>query len=366
MTADRGELEAIESVRIEREAGLVGAVASLRLTRGHAGVKAMFDLDQRVVGLLVVPAEALAAWSPPPYAKLDAFDERPFSVGSDPALPGTLTVPSGPGPFPAAILVHGSGPQDADETIGPNKPFKDLAYGLASLGVAVLRYVKRTRHAPAGVATVKEEVVDAARAAAEALAREPFIDPKRIVVVGHSQGGSLAPRIADGCPAIAAIAILAGTTRPLEEVLLDQLEHIGSLGGPEGEAAAKLIEDARAFGRRVRDPGLMPNDTVIMPPGIPLPGAYLLDQRDDRPAEAAAKLGKPIFVAHFGRDYQVTAPDLAGWRAALPESAIHEYPALDHLLRPGEGQSTPASYLLPGHADEGLIRDLAAWIADPR
>ena len=63
-------------------------------------------------------------------------------------LPGTISMPRGDGPFPAVVLVHGSGPNDRDETIGPNKPFRDLAGGLASQGIAVLRYEKRTRQHP--------------------------------------------------------------------------------------------------------------------------------------------------------------------------------------------------------------------------
>ena len=99
------------------------------------------------------------------------------------------------------ILVHGSGPHDRDETIGPNKPFRDLAHGLASQGIAVLRYEKRTKEHPIRMAlsvntiTVKEETIDDAVAAFEALASQEKIDPKRIFVLGHSLGGTLLPRI---------------------------------------------------------------------------------------------------------------------------------------------------------------------------
>ena len=64
------------------------------------------------------------------------------------ALPGTLAMPKGTGPFPAVVLVHGSGPQDRDETVGPNKPFLDIARALAAQGIAVLRYEKRTQARP--------------------------------------------------------------------------------------------------------------------------------------------------------------------------------------------------------------------------
>ena len=84
--------------------------------------------------------------SPAAYVKPDAFTETEVTVGSAPwTLPGTLSMPKGNGPFPAVVLVAGSGPQDRDGTIGPNAPLRDLAWGLASNGIAVLRYDKRTK-----------------------------------------------------------------------------------------------------------------------------------------------------------------------------------------------------------------------------
>ena len=91
------------------------------------------------------------------------------------------------------VLVHGSGPQDADETIGPNKPFADLAYGLASQNVAVLRYVKRTKQYGADSKsdapfTVKDEVTDDAIAAVALLSKMPEINKKQIYVLGPQPG----------------------------------------------------------------------------------------------------------------------------------------------------------------------------------
>ena len=120
---------------------------------------------------------------------------------------------------PAVVLVQGSGPQDQDETIGPNKPFADLAYGLASQNIAVLRYVKRTKQYGADSKsdapfTVKDEVTDDAIAAVALLTKMPEINKKQIYVLGHSLGGMLAPRIAAEDPQVAGIIIMAGTARP--------------------------------------------------------------------------------------------------------------------------------------------------------
>src|SRR4051794_23786107 len=121
-------------------------------------LKVVIDDGGHVVGFFIVPVQPAvppADAAPPPYAKPDSYREGEVTVGSGEwALPGTLTVPVGAGPFPAVVLVHGSGPNDRDETVEANKPFRDLALGLASRGIAVLRYEKRTRKYSGKIATV--------------------------------------------------------------------------------------------------------------------------------------------------------------------------------------------------------------------
>ena len=141
-------------------------------------------------------APKAAEYRPPDYVARASFSEQQVTVGADSewALPATLTLPAGKGPFPAVVLVHGSGPNDRDETQGPNKPFQDLAWGLGSQGIAVLRYDKRTlvyrgKLGALPNITVKEETVDDALAAVALLRQTPGIDPKRIFVLGHSLGG---------------------------------------------------------------------------------------------------------------------------------------------------------------------------------
>src|SRR5262249_18360103 len=91
------------------------------------------------------PGKPVVAAMAPSYIDTTKFHSMDATVGTDPLLlSGTLTVPNGSGPFPAVVLVHGSGANDRDETVGPNKLFKDVAEGLSSRGVIVLRYDKRT------------------------------------------------------------------------------------------------------------------------------------------------------------------------------------------------------------------------------
>ena len=322
--------------------------------KGALNVRLAFDTAGLVAGLFFPPVAV--PWSMPPYATADRFDERELTVGKAAfPLKAKLTVPRGPGPFPAVVLVHGSGSSDEDESVGPQKPFRDLAVGLSSRGVVVLRYQKRTFAHPsafAGRFTVREETTDDAGTAIAVLGKEPKVDPKRIFVLGHSLGGMLAPRLAVAHPRLAGVAILAGTTRPLEDVVLEQMKARGT---PADIAAAEASQ------RRIRDPQLTDADLVEFL-GQKVPAGYFLDLRGYQPAQVAAKLEMPILVLQGGRDIQVRTIDYEGWHHALstrPRAQLKLYPTLTHLFSEGDG--TLADYQRPAHVAATVIEDLAAF-----
>ncbi len=247
-----------------------------------ATMDALFNLDAQhlIVGFHIVPpaSEISDTWKAPDYANPDAFSEQQVTVGSAPwILAGTVTMPKGVGPFPAVVLVHGSGPENQDEAYGPNKVFKDIAWGLASRGIAVLRYDKRThRYGKEMVAaktpiTVKEETMDDAIAAVALLATTPHVDAKHIYLAGHSLGGYLAPRIAAADSQIAGIILLAGSTRPLEDMVIeqiaDQYAQAGRSNTPESQEA---IARAQADKQAIEYPNLKPGVTLHLA-GAPIP-----------------------------------------------------------------------------------------------
>lgn len=346
-------------------------LVTCQFASGPWNVQVAFDAADHIAGLHFAPVQPPAPpWSPAPSVKQESFEERDVTVGEAPwALPGKLTVPKGAGPFPAVVLVHGSGPHDEDESIGANKPFKDLAWGLASRGVAVLRYVKRTRKYPQQMAalpgiTVKEETLDDAVLAAALLAKQTGIDPKRIYIAGHSLGATLAPRMAAGDKSVAGIILLAGMSRPLEDLVVEQVKYLVNLDGSVSEAEQKALEAAEQFAREVRSPELTATQQVHML-GAVIPGSYFLDLRSYHAGEVAATLTIPILVLQGERDYQVRMVDLEGWKKALAgrqNAELKSYPALNHLFIAGSGPSAPAEYAKPGHVADEVIQDIADWI----
>jgi len=390
LLAQVGAFGGVTATRQQEAQGYHLVFVTCRFAKATLDVKIAFDARQRVAGLFFVPtqaqppaqaqaqapAQAQPSWAPPEYALSGVFHERAVTVGASPwELPGTLSLPNGPGPFPAVVLVHGSGPEDQDETIGPNRPFKDLAWGLASRGIAVLRYDKRTLRygsrlrLDSGSFTVREETVDDARAAVALAAMQPEIDRRRIFVLGHSLGGTLAPRIARGDPRVAGLVLMGGGARPLAKVLVEQVRYVAGLGPGGATAGEAQIRDVERAAREIEDPALTPT-TMIDVLGTSIAGSYFLDLRAYHPAPAAAELAIPILVLQAARDYQVTMADFEEWKAALahsPRAAFKLYPGLYHLFMPsstaGAGLGTPADYQRPAHVAAPVIDDVARWIA---
>ena len=236
--------------RAEVRGAYTVVIVACDFERNKVEVVATIDGAGEIAGLQARPAQPAVAYAPPAYANSAAFTEREVTVGSGEwALPGTLTMPTGAGPFPAVVLVHGSGPNDRDETFGPNKTFKDLALGLGSRGVAVLRYDKRTKVYGAQVAklnpfTLKGEAIDDALAAVSLLRKEAGIDATRIFVLGHSLGGTAAPRIGAADPGIAGLIMLAGAVRSLDQSIVDQMQYLADADGVISEAEKRALENS--------------------------------------------------------------------------------------------------------------------------
>lgn len=327
-----------------------------------------------LTGIQLAPASAAGPtgpWQPPAYADPEKFDEQDVTVGSGPlTVPGTLSLPRQPGPRPGIVLLGGSGPGDRDETIGRNKLLRDLAWGLASRGVAVLRFDKVTYAHPAEVkqshdVTMADEYVPHAVAAVHLLRQHKAVDAGRVFVAGHSLGGTVAPRVAAAEPSVAGLVILAGGAQPLHWAAVRQVRYIASLDPETAAAAEPAIEAMTRQARMVDSPDLSPSTPASeLPFGVDAP--YWLDLRGYDPVAVAAALGKPILILQGGRDYQATvADDLARWKAGLghrPDVTIRVYDADNHLFFPGTGRSAPAEYEPAQHVDPAVVADIVGWL----
>jgi dienelactone hydrolase len=355
------------------QAQYIVVLITLQFKEGALDMRVVVDpASGKVSGLRFMPnqTEAAKKYQPPAYADPNSFEEREVVVGSDEwQLSGTLTLPKDTGPFPAVVLVHGSGPNDRDETIGPDKPFKDIAWGLAARGIAVLRYEKRTKvygekMAALSTLTVKEETIDDAVAAVDLLRHTNSIDPIRIFVLGHSLGGYLIPRIGQATGSnIAGLIILAGPTRHLEDLMLEQTQYILSLDGSISPDDQQRLDQLTHLVKAVKD--LKSGDPSPQGGLLGAPAAYWLDLQHYQPAQLASSLTVPLFILQGERDYQVTLQDFQGWKDALSSKSnvqLKTYPDLNHLFMTGTGKSTPTEYNTPANVSVSIIDDIAAWV----
>lgn len=367
--ARTGPIVSVEPPVVEAPSeGLVRVSVPIVCERDGLTVVMSVDESGTLHGLRIA-SPAAVPWQTPSYATPRRFSEREVTLGSGPrAVPGTLTLPRGWGRHPGVVLLSGGGAFDRDESSGANKPLKDLAWGLASRGIAVIRFDKvtfvRSRVAGEPGFTATDEYVPAAIAAVRMLRAQRGVDLQRVFVLGHSLGGRIAPRVAVADPSVAGIVVLAGDTSPAERAVVRVAHHVASVSvGAIPPAALEALERQAAL---VASPALSPTT-----PAAELPfnwsGSYWLDLRGDDPVATAAAANRPMLILQGARDYQVTvADDLTRWQAGLGHRSdveIRVYEHDDHMFFRGSGVSTPASYEPAQHVDPEVVADVAAWLS---
>ena len=350
------------------------SLVTIPVTFASEDINFMFGVNASGEVSGMVPRPAPVAWQPPSYYKPGSFKERSITVGDGEwKLPGTLAVPTGTGPFPAVLLVQGFGPRDRDETNEAIKVFRDVSYGLASRGIVVLRYEKRTREYAQKMAgkpyTPSDETVDDAETALDVLRTQPEVDPKRVYLLGHDLGGYLAPWIAGDDEKLAGVIIMGANARPLEDVMVEVLQYVEAVQVAASEnpqaAAQKLKDDvanAKAAAARIKK---LEDTDADSPPLLGLPSAYWIDLKGYDPIADAKKLNIPILVLGGGRDFEVPTTDFNLWKSGLAGQkgvATKLYPAMNHLFVAGEGKSTSAEYKKPNHVAPEVVDDIAKFM----
>lgn len=364
-----GRFRRIESSHVADTPPYHGVSLTCRHERGIAVVRVVLDKEDRISGLWLdkVEPQSDPNENPPPYARRDSFTERPCVaavITAEMSLPGTISMPNECDNCPGVVLVHGSGPHDRDETIGPNKVFRDIAWGLASRGIAVLRYEKRTKAYPnsrgADEWTLESETVDDALAAARVLRELPNVADDGVFIVGHSLGAIAAPFIAQRDEQLAGIVLLAGSTRSIVDLLEEQVAYIANADGKISDEEKLPLDLVRRAADAIR--AGKPED---VPPDSGLPARYMLHMHSLDVLKAARLLELPILICQGGRDYQVPKKDFDLWKHGLEgrrNVTFELFEPLNHLFIAGEGRSTPEEYTKAGHVSEQVIEKLAEWI----
>jgi len=367
-TGTYGEFQSLQDKIASNESGFQIVRINCTFADGYViTFRFVFNESKEISGFWVDNIETIQPYTTPDYVNTSNFTEIEITIGSEPwELPGTISIPNGEGPFPSVVLVQGSGANDRDETIGPNKPLKDIAWGLASKNVIVLRYDKRTNIYPEETAgdknlTVKEEVVDDAIEAVKLLQTYEQVNQNQIYVLGHSLGAMMAPQIATYEENVSGIIMLAAPARGLEDLIYNQTLYLSELDGIVDENESIVINTTKEALEKIKSLNISENEQVIT---VYRKYWEYLNNYDQ--VQTADNLKIPILLLQGKRDYQVTyEEDYAIWNLTFSDNnnvLLKTYNQLNHIFLPGEGTPTNTEYMNKGHVPEEVIQDIVNWI----
>jgi dienelactone hydrolase len=301
------------------------------------------------------PARPQTPVKPYPYREEDVtFDD----AGAQVRLAGTLTLPPGAGPFPAVVLVAGSGPNTRNEPIFDHQIFQVLADHLTRHGIAVLRYDKRGVGASTGdyAKATTMDFADDAQAAVAYLAGRPEIDPRHIGLIGHSEGGLIVPIVAARDPGVAFIVMMAGPGVNGMDILTEQGRLISrAMGMTEAQVdeMSNLRSQIFAIVRTEKDPVVAAAKLRAAYAAYAL-AHHLPEHAFDSqiaaidndwfrfffaydPATTLSRVRQPVLALDGGLDLQVppaqNLPPISAALAHNPDAEVDELPGLNHLFQ---------------------------------
>jgi pimeloyl-ACP methyl ester carboxylesterase len=300
-------------------------------------------------------------------------------------LAGTLTIPPGKGPFPAVVLVAGSGAHDRDEALMGHRPFLVLSDYLTRKGIAVLRYDKRGVGESGGsyATATTADFADDAEAGLAYLEKRSEIDPHKIGLIGHSEGGMIAPLVAARNSSVAFIVMMAGPGIPGDELLVEQTLLISEANGQTHETAEKAAGEERIILSLVKDE----TDSAVLEKKLreqltgQVPeaqiGAAIKSTSSPwfryfisyDPAAALRKVKCPVLAVIGSKDLQVPPEqNIPAIRKALEDAGnqkfeVDELPGLNHLFQTAKTGS-PAEYAQIEETISPIaLEKISAWVA---
>ncbi|MDT9600581.1 alpha/beta hydrolase family protein [Sphingosinicella rhizophila] len=320
---------------------------------------------------------------PYPYKEVEASYDNKARPGVH--LAGTLTVPQGKGPFPAVLLITGSGPQDRDETIFGHKPFLVLSDHLTRRGIAVLRVDDRGigGSTGAGPNDTSNDFATDVQAGIDWLKTRPEVDASRIGLVGHSEGGLIAPIVAKDNPDVAFAVLWAGTGVSGADVIVEQVRAVTASTGASAEAVTAAANQQKALVDAIlaapdQDTAYQSALQIVTAagqteeqagPGIKfLTGAWFRNFLVYDPAPTLKALDIPVLALLGGKDVQVLAsqngPAMKAAFAGNPRAKVIELPNLNHLFQNATSGSPMEYGTITETMDPAALKLMGDWIVE--
>ncbi len=362
-----GTYESVDGAKNSVKGDYFEVTLTCGFSKGSQTFTFVFNKSEKLLGFFVTPVATEAEYAAPAYADTSLYSEKEISIKFEEGqMAGIFTSPKNLTSFPVVIMVHGSGPSDMDETVGPNKPFKDLAAGLAAKGIGSIRYVKRSMVYPRSfnkAFTVKEETIDDALSAINLANTLPGVNKSQIYLLGHSLGGMLAPRIATLAPSLSGIILAAAPARKLSDLIAEQNIFIYKASGDTTAAGKQqFIESSNEIDRsRLLKLGDIAPDSII----LGAPASYWIDLNNYDQLATSKRIKNRILILQGAHDFQVSVQDFNIWRTSLAankNASFKLYPDLNHLLSSQKEKGTGAQYRTPANVSQVLINDISLWI----
>ncbi|MBL1144931.1 MAG: alpha/beta fold hydrolase [Bacteroidetes bacterium] len=362
--ASYGSFKNIGSSALKETAEANFFLIELHFEHEDLDLELSLDENDQVNSLMLLPASNKTQWSPPSYVNLESIIEKDTSVGKVDPLLAKWTFPENNSKKAIAVFVHGSGANDMNESLGPNQFFKDLAYGLASNGIASIRYNKRTYdYRNAATSKINELDIDyeVTNDAIEAVNMANEMGYEKVILIGHSLGGHLAPKIAENST-LNGVITLAGNSSPFIDLIVPQYEYLIQ-NDSNTQITEFMLNAIKTQTKKVKDGDYDETTNAFMLP-FSLPGKYWKSLEGYSPVKVSKKQDIPYLILNGDRDYQVTVAEAEQWKNGNKNknSKTIIYKGLNHLFYFGEGILLPSEYEKVGHIDLQVITDISTWI----
>ena len=353
------------SLNLHKEVNSSVVIVYCEFSQNKIDMKIPFSETNKILGFTFIPhTEQQKNYALPGYDNPTKYVEKEIIIKSTVALPAMQTIPLNNKQFPIAIFIHGSGPNDKDETIGPNKIFKDLSIGLALNGIASIRYDKRTYvNKKLDTVTVEKEIIDDVLEVIKYIESNNELKGRKIFLIGHSLGAMIAPEIALRSEKVTGIVCLAASPRRLEELLIDQVKYLANSDNLISSSEQEQINILSKQIQFMRDSITAECPSEKLPMG--LPASYWLSLQKYDYLKVMKSNKKPLFVLQGEKDYQVTMKDFNLIKDSLAnrsETAFKVYPALNHLFLENNGEIGPNQYYFQSNVPYYVIEDISKWI----